>query len=338
MKNPIIPDWMVRNREGIKNILDCFNNKKILLLGDLILDQFIWGEVSRISPEAPVPVVWARQESYMPGGACNVAHNLAVLGASVSLVGIVGNDSNGETLLTELKKIGVDTEGIVQDTGRPTTHKIRVIAHSQQVVRIDRENVELISQSVTNKIIKVIESKIKEADAVIIEDYGKGLITSSLVKKVVELGSRYKKIISVDPKKEHFKYYKGVTTITPNKQEAEEATGIKIKDDDSLIKAGKKLLKTMDAKSVLITLGDKGMYLFEKGKSALHIPTMARQVYDVSGAGDTVIASFTLAVSSGASLPQAAYVANQASGIVVGKIGTATVSKKELLKEIRKWK
>jgi len=338
MKNSVIPDWMVKNKEGIKKILSRFDKKKILVVGDLILDQFIWGDVSRISPEAPVPVVWVKRESYMPGGACNVAHNITALGANVALVGIIGKGQTGQFLLSALEKIGVDTTGILQDQSRPTTHKVRVIAHSQQVVRIDRENVEPLAQSVINKILRNIESKIKNADAVIIEDYGKGLITPSLVKKIVEMGQRYKKIISVDPKKEHFRYYQGVTTITPNKSETEGALGIKIEDDASLKKAGEKLLKKLNARSALITLGEKGMCLFEKGKSAIHIPTMARQVYDVSGAGDTVIASYTLAVVSGATLPQAAYIANQASGIVVGKIGTATVTKRELWGEIRKWK
>ena len=338
MKSPIIPDWMVKNKEGIKKILSRFGRKRILVVGDLILDQFIWGDVSRISPEAPVPVVWVKRESYMPGGACNVAHNITALGANVALVGIIGEGRTGQFLLSALEEAGIDTTGILQDQSRPTTHKVRVIAHSQQVVRIDREKVEPLPQSVINKIIRNIESKIKNADAVIIEDYGKGLITSSLVKKIVELGKRYKKIISVDPKKEHFRYYQGVTTITPNKSEIEEAVGLKIEDDASLKKAGEKLLKKLNVRSVLITLGEKGMCLLEKGKPAVHIPTMARQVYDVSGAGDTVIASYTLAVVSGAALPQAAYIANQASGIVVGKIGTATVTKRELWGEIRKWK
>jgi len=190
MKNSVIPDWMVKNKEGIKKILSRFDKKKILVVGDLILDQFIWGDVSRISPEAPVPVVWVKRESYMPGGACNVAHNITALGANVALVGIIGKGQTGQFLLSALEKIGVDTTGILQDQSRPTTHKVRVIAHSQQVVRIDRENVDQLAQSVINKILRNIESKIKNADAVIIEDYGKGLITPSLVKRIVEMGQR----------------------------------------------------------------------------------------------------------------------------------------------------
>ncbi len=338
MKNSIIPDWILKDKDEIKRILERFSRKRILVIGDLILDQFIWGEVSRISPEAPVPVVWAKRESYMPGGACNVAHNIKDLGASVDLVGIMGKDSAGSILSAELEKIGIDSSGIVFTDSRPTTHKVRVIAHSQQVVRIDREEIEHNSSATINAVIKTITSKIKESDAVIIEDYGKGLITASLIKKVVELGKKYKKNISVDPKKEHFRYYKGITTITPNKVETEEAVGVKIKDDATLKKAGERLLRRLNAKSVLVTLGEKGMCLIERGKSAIHIPTMAKQVYDVSGAGDTVIAVFSLAVASGAALPKAAYIANQAAGIVVGKIGTATVNRPELLREIRKWR
>lgn len=338
VNNFYIPDWILKNKQRIKHILARFSKKKILVVGDLMLDQFIWGDVSRISPEAPVPVVWVKRESYMPGGACNVAHNLFDLGAYVYLVGIIGQDSSGEILLQELKRIGIETSGIFKLDTRPTTHKTRVIAHSQQVVRIDREEVDGFPESMIEKIVDYVSSKIREVNAVIIEDYGKGLITSGLVKKLIELGRRYKKIITVDPKKEHFRYYKGVTTITPNKSETESAVGVEIKDDVSLKRAGERLLEKLKTKSILVTLGEKGMCLFEKDKKPIHIPTMARQVYDVSGAGDTVVASFTLALVSGASFPQAAYIANQCAGIVVGKIGTATATREELWQEIKKWK
>ena len=338
MINKSIRDWVLKNGDSIKSILESFKSKRILVIGDLILDQFIWGEVSRISPEAPVPVVWVKRESYMPGGACNVAHNLSGLGSKASIMGIVGDDTNGGILLSELNNIGIDTDRVITDSLRPTTHKVRVIAHSQQVVRIDRESPDNVSRKSVNSILSMLEEEIRSTDAVIIEDYGKGLISPQLLKRVVELGKKFKKIVTVDPKNEHFKYYKGITTITPNKAEAEEAVGFKIDNEDSLRRAGEKLIKTLDIKSVLITLGDKGIYLFEVNKNPVHLPTMARQVYDVSGAGDTVIAVFTLAVASGASLVQAAYIANQAAGIVVGKMGTATVSKKELWGEIKKWK
>jgi rfaE bifunctional protein kinase chain/domain len=333
-----IADWVLMNREPIKSILDRFHSKRILVIGDLILDQFIWGDVSRISPEAPVPVVWVNRESYMPGGACNVAHNLSALGSKVSIMGVIGDDTNGGILLSELSNIGIKTDRVVRDSFRPTTHKVRVIAHSQQVVRIDRENPENVSGRSMNSILKMLEEEIKYADAVIIEDYGKGLIAPRLLRRVVELGKRFNKIITVDPKKEHFKYYKGVTAMTPNKAEAEAAVGFKIKDESSLRKAGQKLIKRLNLKTALITLGDKGIYLFEADKKPLHLPTMARQVYDVSGAGDTVVAVFTLAIVSGANLAQASYIANQAAGIVVAKVGTATVSKRELWGEIKKWK
>ena len=303
-----------------------------------MLDQFIWGKVSRISPEAPVPVVWVERESYMPGGACNVAHNIQDLGGQTIVVGIIGEDSSGAILLEELRKKNLDISGIIRVKERPTTHKIRVIAHSQQVVRIDREVLEPLSRKIVNKLLDLISKRISEVDAVIIEDYGKGVVVPYLVRNIVELGKKYRKIVSVDPKKEHFRYYKNVTTITPNKAETESAVGIEIKDDRSLLRAGEKLLRKLSAKSVLITLGENGMCLFQEGKTPLHIPTMAKEVFDVSGAGDTVIASFTLALASGASFPEAAYIANQAAGIVVGKIGTATVTRKELITEINRWR
>ncbi|MDD5614285.1 MAG: D-glycero-beta-D-manno-heptose-7-phosphate kinase [Candidatus Omnitrophica bacterium] len=338
MTDRIIPDWILKDKSAIRDVIGKFRNKRILVVGDLILDQFIWGDVSRISPEAPVPVVWVKRESYMPGGACNVAHNLSDLGAEATVLGIIGDDANGKMLLSELSNMGVDISKVVFDNSRPTTHKVRVIAHSQQVVRIDREELGAFPARLMKAMVETIEKEIKIVDAIIIEDYGKGLITPVLVKKIVELGKKYKKIINVDPKKEHFKYYKGITTITPNKSETEEAVGITIKDDSSLKKAAQRLLKQLNARSVLITLGERGMCLMERGRPAMHIPTMARQVYDVSGAGDTVIASYTLAVASGASQPQAAYIANQAAGVVVGKIGTATITKADLLQEISKWK
>jgi len=333
-----IPDWILNNKSKIKKIISQFRHRKILVVGDLMLDQFIWGKVSRISPEAPVPVVWVERESYMPGGACNVAHNIQDLGSQTIVVGIIGEDSSGAILLEELRKKNLDISGIIRVKHRPTTHKTRVIAHSQQVVRIDREVVEPVSRKIVNKLLDLISKRISEVDAVIVEDYGKGVVVSSLVRNIVELGKKYRKIVSVDPKKEHFRYYKNITTITPNKVETESAVGIEIKDDRSLVKAGEKLLRKLSAKSVLITLGENGMCLFQERKTPLHIPTMAKEVYDVSGAGDTVIASFTLALASGASFPEAAYIANQAAGIVVGKIGTATVTKEELVREINRWR
>ena len=324
------------NLNRIKNIILRFNSARILVIGDVMLDEFVWGSVSRISPEAPVPVVWVNRESIMPGGASNVANNAATLGAKVIIAGIIGSDDKGRILSRELGRKGIDCGGLIVDAGRPTTIKTRVIAHHQQVVRIDREKTDELSDEALNKVIKFISSRIKEVDAVIIEDYGKGLITPKLLKKVVPLARRHKKIITVDPKEEHFSYYKGVTSITPNRFEAQNAVNFRIKDDASLVRAGRAILKNLGSETVLITLGENGMCLFEKGRpNPLRIPTVAQEVFDVSGAGDTVISAFTLALCCGATGETAAHIANCAAGIVVGKVGIAVVTKEELIERVK---
>jgi D-beta-D-heptose 7-phosphate kinase/D-beta-D-heptose 1-phosphate adenosyltransferase len=302
-----------------------------------MLDEFVWGDVSRISPEAPVPVVWVNRESFMPGGASNVANNVATLGAKASIAGIIGNDHKGRQLTGELIKKGINTEGLIPDEDRPTTIKTRVIANHQQVVRIDREKTAEIPDRVLGDVVAFIKSRIKNVDAVIIEDYGKGLITPKLLKKVVPLARQLKKIVTVDPKEEHFSYYKGVTAITPNRSEAQNAVDFKIKDDAALFKAGWAILKKLSTDTVLITLGESGMCLFKKGASKpLVIPTLAQEVFDVSGAGDTVISVFTLSLCCGATYEEAAHIANCAAGIVVGKVGIAVVTQEELIKRIKK--
>jgi D-glycero-beta-D-manno-heptose-7-phosphate kinase len=325
------------NLKRIKKIISKFDQARVLVIGDVMLDEFIWGTVSRISPEAPVPVVWVNRESFMPGGASNVANNLATLGAVTSMSGIIGSDRNGKILIGELEKRGIDIEGVVIDSDRPTTIKTRVVAHHQQVVRIDREKADEIPDKVLDKAVASIESKLKDVDAVIIEDYGKGLISPKLLKRIVPMAKRLKKIVTVDPKEEHFSYYKGVTSITPNRAEVQNAVDFKIKDDETLFKAGAEVLKKLNCESVLITLGESGMALFEKnGSRPLHIPTVAQEVFDVSGAGDTVISAFTLSLCCGATAVEAAHVANCAAGIVVGKVGIAVVTKEELIERIRK--
>ncbi len=319
----------------LANVVKKFNSKRLMVIGDLLLDQFIWGEVSRISPEAPVPVVWVKNEGFMPGGACNVANNLAKLGAKVDLVGMVGRDEKAGILKELLKERDISFGGVITDNTRPTILKTRVIAHHQQVVRIDYESMDAIPDNVLQKIKDYVRANIKQADGVIIEDYGKGLITPLLLRFVVPLAKKYGKIVAVDPKENHFRYYKGVSVITPNNHEASKMVGFQIKDNDSLMKAGAKLLKMLDLKVALITLGENGMMVFEKGKKPCHIPTVAQEVFDVSGAGDTVIAVYTLAAVSGASPIVAAHVANCAGGIVVGKVGVAVVSKEELLQGLK---
>ena len=317
-----------------KSIISKFSKAKILVIGDLILDEYVWGNVSRISPEAPVPVVWVNRESYMPGGASNVASNIRSLEGEVYIAGVVGSDSRAEKLIELLSENGVTTEGIIADPNRPTTLKTRIIAGHQQVVRVDREKIEHLPTAILKDIVSYAEKIIPQVDAVIIEDYGKGVITPMLLKPIIKCARVNKKIITVDPKEEHISYYQGVTSLTPNNHEASVTVGIKIKDEETLEAAGKKLLKKLNAESVLITRGENGMCLFEKSGKITKIPTAAQEVFDVSGAGDTVISVFTLALACGASLQDAAKISNIAAGIVVGKVGVAVVNQKELIKKM----
>jgi D-beta-D-heptose 7-phosphate kinase/D-beta-D-heptose 1-phosphate adenosyltransferase len=261
-----------QNLKRLKGIVSRFGKARVLVIGDVMLDEFVWGSVSRISPEAPVPVVWVSKETVMPGGASNVANNLATLGAETDLAGVIGSDQKGKILLQELSKRGVNTEGLVVDADRPTTRKTRVIGNHQQVVRIDRERLNAIPEAILDRLGDFIDSRIKEIDAVIIEDYGKGVITPALIKKAVAAARRFKKIITVDPKEEHFGYYRGVTALTPNRAEAQAMVGFKIKDEASLKKAGQAIVKKLNCDIALITLGEGGMCLFEKGKDKAVYP------------------------------------------------------------------
>jgi D-beta-D-heptose 7-phosphate kinase/D-beta-D-heptose 1-phosphate adenosyltransferase len=321
---------VILNKEAIKKIIFRFNKARILVIGDLILDEFIWGKADRISPEAPVPVVWAQSQSYMPGGASNVANNIASLGGKVFLCGIVGDDKNGHILVDKLREKKVNCDAVVVDSQRRTTVKTRIIAAHQQMVRVDWEDMERLHMDRAKAVIESIKNKIDDIDAVIIEDYGKGMITPFLLENIISLAKRHKKIITVDPKVEHFSYYEGVTCITPNEKEAAAGSGVKIADDSDVDEAGWKLLKNLKCAGVLITLGEKGMKLFKEDRIT-HIPTFAQEVFDVSGAGDTVISVFTLALSCGVKMEDAAKMANVAAGIVVGKVGVAVVTKEEIL-------
>jgi len=336
-----------------QHIISKFSEKRILVIGDIILDQYIRGTVSRISPEAPVPVVLQQGAAvYTPGGAANVANNLRTLGAHVILVGKMGTDAEGKILIRELKKRKINTSGLFTDRRAPTILKTRIIAEHQQVVRLDREkSIYLSDGPLYQRIQNYVLKHIALSDAVIISDYGKGMISSSLVSYACSLALEKKRIITVDPKVEHFSYYHGVTAITPNKRETENAirdikirqnTGRrlainsdKLETDEDLNSAGQRLLKFLNLESLLITLGDQGMRLFEKGRKPIHINTRAREVFDVTGAGDTVISVFTLALTAGATKHEAADIANYAAGIVVGKLGAVPVSRKELLTAIK---
>ncbi|HOW34928.1 MAG TPA: D-glycero-beta-D-manno-heptose-7-phosphate kinase [Candidatus Omnitrophota bacterium] len=336
-----------------QHIIARFKEKRILVIGDVILDQYIKGTVSRISPEAPVPIVLQQGfPVYTPGGAANVASNLRSLGAKVTLIGKIGTDADGKILLKELKKKKINTAGIFADKKIPTILKTRIIAEHQQVLRVDREeNVVLPDDPIYRRIRNLILKSIPSADGVIVSDYGKGMINAALVSEVCSLAIAKKKIIAVDPKVEHFSYYRGVTAITPNKKETENAIrDIKIrqnagrklainvdvlKTDADVDLAGQQLVKFLNLESLLITLGNQGMRLFEKGRKPVHIDTRAREVFDVTGAGDTVISVFTLSLAAGASKHEAADLSNYAAGIVVGKMGAVPVTRKELLAAVR---
>jgi len=319
----------------LNKIISGFKKSKVLVIGDLILDEFIWGDVKRISPEAPVPVVGVNSQSYLPGGAANVANNIIALGAEVQLAGIIGNDNVGRLLIEELTKRSIDTEGVIKDEKRPTTLKTRIIAHHQQVVRIDKESREHIYGQALNRVVDFVKAKINDVDAILIEDYGKGVINPVFLKKIKAIAQRHKKIITVDPKEDHFSYYNNLTVITPNRYEARIATHMKNDTEIELNKCGLRLLNKLKCQAVLITLGEEGMHLFEKKNKITHIPTTAQEVFDVSGAGDTVIATLTLALSSGAKMKEAALLANYAAGIVVGKVGTAVCCFDELKQKIK---
>lgn len=318
----------------MKNAFRNFNKTGILVIGDLMVDQYIWGKVNRISPEAPVPVVEVTDENLLLGGAANVACNVMSLGGKVYIAGTIGRDDMGKILINKLEETGLNTDGVVIDGNRHTTVKTRVIAHNQQVVRFDKEVKSDISGSTMSLIIDYVKTRLPEIKGIIISDYSKGLITRALIRKIVEL-AKSKAFIAVDPKIGHFDFYRGVDLITPNKNEASFGSGIDIKDDKTLSSAGNMLLKKMKCKAVIITRGDEGMTLFEKSRKPTHIPTCSREVYDVSGAGDTVIAALTLSHSAGAKLKEAAVVANHAAGVVVGKIGTAVATREEVLENMK---
>lgn len=326
-------------RRHLLAVMSHFPSARILVIGDFILDQFVWGTVKRISPEAPVPVVNVERESYMPGGSLNVANNIRNLGGLVYPCGVVGRDLEGRMLLKTMRREGIETGGIVYDRARPTSLKTRVIAHSQQVVRFDREKISEITNEDRRKILRFVSQKIAEAHVVIIEDYGKGVVQPLLLREVLRLAKKFRKPVLVDPKEKNFSYYAGVTAITPNRNEAyagfeNSKTGRNGDRSYSLEEVGRGLLKKLKLQAVLVTLGEDGMALFEKNGAITKIPTSAREVYDVSGAGDTVIALFGLALAAGASMREAAILSNFAAGIVVGKLGTATVSIQELQEAI----
>jgi D-beta-D-heptose 7-phosphate kinase/D-beta-D-heptose 1-phosphate adenosyltransferase len=316
-------------------IIEQFKNKKIIVIGDVMLDKYIWGSVSRISPEAPVQIVNVTKESYSPGGAANVANNIAALNSKPLMVGIVGNDETRDKLILELKKRNIDVSGLINDENKRTIQKVRVLGRNQQLLRFDYEKKGYVSKYTEKKMLDVISKKIQDIDAIIVSDYAKGVITKSLMEKLKTLCSKNNKIIVVDPKPENKDFYKDVTLVTPNHTEARQMANFPEENlsDKDIENLGKQLLQKLKS-SVLITKGEKGMSLFEKDSKITNIPTFAKEVYDIIGAGDTVVATLVLALASKASLEEAAIIANHAAGITVGKIGTSTVSIEELKERI----
>ncbi len=319
-------------------ILNEAAGKRLLVIGDLMLDEFVWGKVGRISPEAPVPVVEVTGESFYPGGAANVARNLREFIRDVGVIGLVGRDDYGVRLRQLLHEQKIDTAGLVQDAEFGTIVKTRIVARHQQVVRVDREVIAPLSSEHVAEVTGAVHRLLPSIDGIIFEDYGKGFLGSELVQNVVRDAQEAGKIVTADPNPQHHVDWTGTTAVKPNRSEAFAAAGVLARDkdvppdqDQDLLKVGEILIEKWQTNLVLITLGEAGMMLFQKNEKAHHIPTKARQVFDVSGAGDTAIALFTLALASGATPIEAAEIANHASAVVVGKLGTATVSKDELL-------
>lgn len=310
--------------------LNKFKKIRALVLGDLMIDEYLWGEVDRISPEAPVPIVSVINETYTLGGAGNVINNLVAMGAGVSVVGTAGTGTAGRMMLDKFKELGVDAGGIIDEPDRPTTKKTRVIASNQQVLRIDKETKKEISSTTLTRLISFITGVAPRVDLIIISDYDKGLVTRELVRQTVAIAKSHNILVLADPKGLDFTKYSQVSVLTPNQKEASIAAGIDIKTDHDLIQAGLRIMASACIERLVITCGRDGMMLLEQGKTPVRIASQARQVFDVSGAGDTVISILGLALAAGAGFEESAAIANAAAGIVVGKVGTATASPDEL--------
>jgi D-beta-D-heptose 7-phosphate kinase/D-beta-D-heptose 1-phosphate adenosyltransferase len=315
----------------LRGVVDRFAGRKVLVLGDLMLDRYLWGRVDRISPEAPVPVVEIEKETVALGGAGNVAANLRALGAKPVLVSVVGDDPDGRQLRGALASRGVDPRRVVADRTRPTTVKTRIIAHSQQVVRADRESRADLEGEALAALLGAIADELPDCQAMVVSDYGKGVIHPAPLDRAILLARNAKIPVCVDPKESHIDHYRGVSILTPNQHEAGYVMGRRVVDEQSLLEVGWGLQKRLDAGAVLVTRGPQGMSLFERGGRLTHLPTVAREVYDVTGAGDTVVSVVALALAAGAELPSACYLSNHAAGIVIREVGTASCSPEQLL-------
>jgi D-beta-D-heptose 7-phosphate kinase/D-beta-D-heptose 1-phosphate adenosyltransferase len=325
-----------------RQILAGANHTRVLVIGDAMLDHFIWGSVARISPEAPVPVLDFEGERFMPGGAANVARNLTALRVPTELLGAVGRDPAARHLKRLLSDYHIGCRGLLDSAARATSVKTRIVAHKQQVVRIDRETRAGLNAALTQRLLESVQSMIRQTAAMIVGDYGKGVVTQPLVEEIKRICRRHGVWLSLDPKPVHHLNLSGFSLITPNRKEAFELAGLPDDTrhnnpfaDANLMRVAEQLLRELRPVVLLITLGELGMLLCRYGQKPFHIPTVAQEVFDVSGAGDTVIATYTLAIAAGASPLEAAIISNHAAGIVVGKIGTATVAPEELLASLK---
>jgi D-glycero-beta-D-manno-heptose-7-phosphate kinase len=313
-----------------------FDGKKIAVIGDMMLDGYYWGDVKRISPEAPVPVLEIENEFFRFGGAANCALNLLKLGAVPIPIGIIGYDSNGSIFKSLLQENGIEEEGIITDEERPTTTKTRVIANNQHVVRIDKESKSFLDKNTEMKILNYLKSKATDLDGVILQDYNKGVLTPSLIINIIEFANKNDILITVDPKFDNFFSYKNVTVFKPNRKETENVFGIRIRSKEEIVLAGESLLEKMNAKYILLTLGEDGLAVFSNEEKIRRMPTKARKVADVSGAGDTVISTLTLAMAAGANIYEACYLSNYAAGIVCGEVGIVPIEKDVLFETVLK--
>jgi len=322
------------NTERIAEIFSNLKGKSITVVGDLMLDEYLWGDVERISPEAPVPVIDLSDCSFRLGGSANVAWNIKTLGVDVKLIGIIGDDYSSELIKENLGSQGISSDYLITDCSRHTTRKTRIIARNQQVARLDRENREPLSIEIENRILETFIQAADSSDGIIISDYGKGVVTENVVKGIVDYAGPKGKFIGVDPKEKHFDLFRNVSIITPNTKEAGNIVGKKLVTENNVIQAGWDILHRLNSKAVLITRGEKGMSLFQMDGSLYHFPTVAKKVYDVTGAGDTVISVFGGMVSAGANFVEASIISNYAAGLVVQKIGTASVTVEEIRKAL----
>src|SRR5216117_1060608 len=316
---------------ALRAIVARFKARRIAVLGDCMLDRYVWGRVDRISPEAPVPVVGIERGTDSLGGAGNVAANIQSLGADPVLLGVVGADPEGEGLRAALRERGVDARHLLEDPSRPTTVKTRILAHSQQVVRADRESRADLEGPALERLNAVLEAELPRCEALVVSDYGKGVVHPGSLGVALGLARRAGIPVCVDPKESHIDAYRGVSILTPNQHEAGYVQGLRVVDEASLLEVGWGLQRRLDAAAVLITRGAQGMSLFERGGRLTHLPTVAREVYDVTGAGDTVVSVVALGLAAGAEFPNACYLANHAAGLVIREVGTASCTKEQLL-------